>query len=151
MAIHDKTTNNSYERSLTQLSHNQQKYISLTLLRTLEKLCKKRNHGMVDSQPILTETIKQDSSKHQLWNIEKLYKRRNMCIKRENKQHMWDKGEEKHTSYNIYIYISKNTMYVKEVTRPWYMKWEKLQQNLTTSLKTLSPYLVYPMLALPLT
>ena len=106
---------------------------------------------MVDSQPVLTETIKQDSSKHQLWNIEKLYKRRNMCIKRENKQHMWDKGEEKHTSYNIYIYISKNTMYVKEVTRPWYMKWEKLQQNLTTSLKTLSPYLVYPMLALPLT
>ena len=42
-------------------------------------------------------------------------------------------------------------MYVKEVTRPWYMKSEKLQQNLTTSLKTLSPYLVYLMLALPLT
>ena len=105
MVICDKTTKGNYERSLTQLSHNQQKYISLTLLRTLEKLCKKRNHGMVDLQPVLTETLKQDSSRHQLWNMDKLYKRRNMCTKRENKQHMWDKGEEKHTSYNIYIYI----------------------------------------------
>ena len=51
LAIRDKTTNNNYERSLTQLFHNLQKYISLTLLRTLEKLCKKRDHGMVDLQP----------------------------------------------------------------------------------------------------
>ena len=43
-----------------------------------------------------------------------MYTRRNMCIKKERKkQHMWDKGEEKHTSSHIYIYISKNTMYVK--------------------------------------
>ena len=66
MAIRDKTTNKNYERNLTQLSHNLQKYISLTLLRTLEKLCKKRDHGIVDLQPILTETLKQDSSRHQV-------------------------------------------------------------------------------------
>ena len=66
LTIRDKTTNNNYERSLTQLFHNLQKYISLTILQTLEKLCKMRDHGMVDSQPVLTETIKQDSSKHQL-------------------------------------------------------------------------------------
>ena len=76
LAIRDKTTNNNYERSLTQLFHNLQKYISLTLLRTLEKLCKKRDHGMVDLQPffffkrrvdlqpVLIET--QDSSRHQV-------------------------------------------------------------------------------------
>ena len=40
-----------------------------------------------------------------------------MCIKREKKQHMWDKGE---TTY-INIYRERSTtMYVK-VTRPWYM------------------------------
>ena len=61
MAIHDKTTNINYERSLTQLSHNLQKYISLTLLRTFEKLCQKRDHGMLDLQLVLTETLKQDS------------------------------------------------------------------------------------------
>ena len=147
MVIRDKTTNNNYERSLTQLSHNLQKYISPTLLRTLEKLCKKRDHGMIDLQPVLTKTLKQDSSRHQVWNIDKLYKRRNMCIKREKKQHMWDKEKNIHH----HIYRKKNTMYVKMVTRPWYMKWEKIHQNLTTSLKALSPYLVYPMLALPLT
>ena len=102
MEICDKTTNNNYGRSLTQLFHNLQKYISLTLLRTLEKLCKKRDHGIVDLQPILTETLKQDSSRHQVWNIGKLYTR-NMCIKKEKKQHMWDKGEEK----NIHHHISK--------------------------------------------
>ena len=147
MTICDKTTNNNYERSLTQLSHNHQKYISLTLLRTLEKLCKKRDHGMVDLQPILTETLKQDSSRHQVWNIDKLYKRRNMCIKREKKKHMWDKVENTHH----HKYRKKNTMYVKMVTRPRYMNWEKIHQNLTTSLKAVSPYLVYPMLAFPLT
>ena len=104
MAIHDKTTNNNYERSLTQLSHNLQKYISLTLQQTLEKLCKKRDHGMVDLRPMLTETLKQDSSRHQVWNIKKLYTRRHMCIKRENKQNMWDKGEE-NIHHHIYIYI----------------------------------------------
>ena len=66
MAIRDKTINKNYERNLTQLSHNLQKYISLTLLRTLEKLCKKRDHGMVDLQPVLIETLKQDSSRHQV-------------------------------------------------------------------------------------
>ena len=135
MAIHDKTTNINYERSLTQLSHNIQKYISLTLTRILEKICKKRDHGMVDLQPVLTETLKQDSSRHQVWNIDKSYKRRNMCIKREKKSHMWDKVENTHH----HIYRKKNTMYVKMVTRPWYMKWEKMQQHLTTSLKALSP------------
>ena len=57
---------------------------------------------MVDLQPILTETLKQDSSRHQVWNIGKLYTR-NVCIKKEKKQHMWDKGEEK----NIHHHISK--------------------------------------------
>ena len=51
---------------LTQLSHNIRKYISLTLTQTLEKLSKKRDHGMVDLQPVLTETLKQDSSRHQV-------------------------------------------------------------------------------------
>ena len=103
MAICDKTTKNNYERSLTQLSHNIQKYISLTLTWNLKKLCKKRDHGMVDLQPVLIETLKQDSSRYQVWNIDKLYTRRNMCIKIEKKQHIWDKGEEKHTSSHIYI------------------------------------------------
>ena len=64
MAILDKTASNNYERSLTQLSHKLQKYISLTLLRTLEILCKKGDHDIVDLQPILTKTLKQDSLKH---------------------------------------------------------------------------------------
>ena len=49
---------------------------------------------MVDLQPVSTETLKQDSSRYKVWNIDKLYRRRNMCIKIEKKQHMWDKGEE---------------------------------------------------------
>ena len=57
---------------------------------------------MKDLQPILAETLKQDPSRHQVWNIDKLYKLRNMCIKREKNQHMWDNSK-KHTS----SYISK--------------------------------------------
>ena len=64
MAIHDKTTKSNYERSLTQLFHNLQKYVSLTLQRTLEKLYKKRDHGMLDLQLVLTKTLKQDSLRH---------------------------------------------------------------------------------------
>ena len=45
----------------------------------------------------LAKTLKQDPSKYKVWNIDKLYKLRNMCIKREKKQHVWDKGET-HTS-----------------------------------------------------
>ena len=57
---------------------------------------------MRDLQPILTETLKQDPSRHQVWNVDKLYKRGNMCLKRgKKKQHMWDKGEEKY----IIIYV----------------------------------------------
>ena len=108
MEIRDKITKSNYERSLTQLSHNLQMYISLTQQWTLKKLCKKRYHSMVDLQPFLSKTLKQDSSRHQVWNIDKLYTRKNLCIKREKKQHMWDKGEE-----NIHHHISKNTMYVK--------------------------------------
>ena len=64
---------------------------------------------MRDLQPVLSETLKQDPSRHQVWNIDKLYKKRNMCLKREKKQHMWDKGEE---TYIIYIYIKKyNNVY----------------------------------------
>ena len=66
MAIRDKTTNNNYERSLAQLSHNLQKHISLNLLQTLEKFCRKRDHDMVDLQHVLTKTLKQDSSRHQV-------------------------------------------------------------------------------------
>ena len=66
MAIRDKTKKGNYERSLTQLSHNIQMYISLTPTQTLEKLCKKRDHGMVDLQLVLTETLKQHSSRHQV-------------------------------------------------------------------------------------
>ena len=36
-------------------------------------------------QPVLAETLKQDSLRHQVWNIDKLFKLRNMCIKREKK------------------------------------------------------------------
>ena len=57
---------------------------------------------MKDLQPVLSETLKQDLLWHQVWNVDKLYKRRNMCLKIEKKQHMWDKGEE---TYIIYIYI----------------------------------------------
>ena len=101
MAIHDKTTNNSYERSLTQLSHNQQKYISLTLLRTLEKLCKKRNHGMVDLQPILTKTPKQDSSsvKHR----QVVYKKKHVYKERKETSH----AKKKNIHHLIYIYIKE--------------------------------------------
>ena len=68
----------------------------------LEKFCKKRYHGMIDLQPILFEKLTQDSSRHQMWNIDKLYTRKNMCIKIEKKQHMWDKGEE-NIHHHIYI------------------------------------------------
>ena len=85
MEIRDKITKSNYERSLTQLSHNLQMYISLTQQWTLKKLCKKRYHSMVDLQPFLSKTLKQDSSKHQVWNIDKFYTRRNMCIKIEKK------------------------------------------------------------------
>ena len=66
MVIHDKTANNNYERSLTQISHNLQNYINLTLLQTLEKICKKRDHDMVDLQLVLTEILTQGSSSHQV-------------------------------------------------------------------------------------
>ena len=37
-----------------------------------------------------------------------------MCIKREKKQHMWDKGEKHTSSLYIYIYIYQgSTMYVR--------------------------------------
>ena len=44
---------------------------------------------MKDLQSVLAETLKQDPSRHQVWNIDKLYKQRNMCINREKKQHVW--------------------------------------------------------------
>ena len=47
--------------------------------RDLEKLCKKVDHGMKDLQPILAETLKQDSSRHQVWNVDKLYIRIDVC------------------------------------------------------------------------
>ena len=56
-----------------------------------------------------------------MWNVDKLYKRRDICLKREKKQHMWDKGEE---TYIIYIYISRSTtMYIKVVTRDYKRSW----------------------------
>ena len=55
---------------------------------------------MIGLQPVLIETLKQDSSRHQVWNVDKLYKRRNMCIKREKKLHMWDKVKNIH--HHIY-------------------------------------------------
>ena len=61
---------------------------------------------MIDLQPFLSETLKQDSWRHQVWNIDKMYTRRNMCIKIKKGQHMWDKDKEKHISY-IYIYIKE--------------------------------------------
>ena len=136
MAIHDKTTKSNYERSLTQLSHNLQKYISLTLIWTLAKLCKKRDHGMVYLQHVLTETFKQDSSRHQVWNIDKLYTRRNMCIKIEKKQHIWDKGEEKHTSSHIYIYQRIQCVWSQDYGT---CNEKGIHKNLTTSLKNTLP------------
>ena len=45
-----------------------------------------------------------------MWNVDKLYTKRNICIKIEKKQHMWEKDKEniRHLIY-IYIYI-----YIKE-------------------------------------
>ena len=48
---------------------------------TLENFCKKRDHGMKDLQPVLVETLKQDPSRYQMWNIYKLNKLKNMYIK----------------------------------------------------------------------
>jgi len=47
---------------------------------------------MKNLQPILAETLNK---------IHKLYKQRNMCIKKEKKQHMWDKEWK---TYIIIIY-----------------------------------------------
>ena len=147
MAIPKKTTKSNYERSLTQLSHNIQKYISLTWTWTLENLCKKRDHGMVDLQPIIIETLKQESSRHQVWNIDKLYMRRNMCIKIEKKQYMWDKDEENihHLIYiykyiYIYIYIKEYNVCNKSGHKTIVHVMRKtIHQNLTTSLKNTLP------------
>ena len=89
----------------------------------------------------LSWNTKQDSSRHRVWNIDKLYKVRNMHIKRDKKQHIWDKGE-KHTSSSSYIYIyiyQRSTMYVKShKTKVHVMR--TIQQNLTTYLKSTLPY-----------
>ena len=61
---------------------------------------------MRNLQPVLSETLKQNPLRQQVWNVDKLYKRRDICLKREKKQHMWDKGEETYIIY-IYIYIKK--------------------------------------------
>ena len=75
------------------------------------------DHGMKDLQLVIAETFKQDPSRHQVWNIDKLYKIRNMFIKKEKKQHMWDKCA-KHTSLS---YISNKYNVCKNVTRSRYM------------------------------
>ena len=76
---------------------------------------------MRNLQPVLSETLKQNPLRQQVWNVDKLYKRRDICLKREKKQHMWDKGEE---TYIIYIYISRSTtMYIKVVTRDYKRSW----------------------------
>ena len=73
---------------------------------------------MVDLQPILTKTLKQDSSsvKHR----QVVYKKK--CVCKERKETTHERKCENHTSSYIYIYRKKNTMYVKMVTRPRYMK-----------------------------
>ena len=76
---------------------------------------------MRNLQPVLSETLKQNPLRQQVWNVDKLYKRRDICLKREKKQHMWDKGEE---TYIIYIYISRSTtMYIKVVIRDYKRSW----------------------------
>ena len=76
---------------------------------------------MRNLKPVLSETLKQNPLRQQVWNVDKLYKRRDICLKREKKQHMWDKGEE---TYIIYIYISRSTtMYIKVVTRDYKRSW----------------------------
>ena len=78
---------------------------------------------MRNLQPVLSETLKQNPLRQQVWNVDKLYKRRDICLKREKKQHMWDKGEETYIIY-IYIYISRSTtMYIKVVTRDYKRSW----------------------------
>ena len=42
---------------------------------------------MKDLQPVLVETLKQDPSRYQMWNIDKLNKLRNMSIKIGKKQY----------------------------------------------------------------
>ena len=116
MAIRDKTSKTNYERSLTQLSHNIQKYISLTITQILEKLCKKRDHGMVDLQPILTKTLKQDLLKHQVWNIDKLYKKKHVYKDRKETAHVRQRWRKTYIISYIYIYI-----YIEEynVCKKW--------------------------------
>ena len=81
----------------------------------------------------LNWNTKQYPLRNRVWNIDKLYKVRNMHIKRDKKQHMWDKGE-KHTSSSSYIY-QRSTMYVKShKTKVRVMR--TIQQNLTTYLKS---------------
>ena len=76
---------------------------------------------MRNLKPVLSETLKQNPLRQQVWNVDKLYKRRDICLKREKKQHMWDKGEE---TYIIYIYISRSTtMYIKVVIRDYKRSW----------------------------
>ena len=68
---------------------------------------KKRDHGMVDLQPVLSETLKQDSSRYQVWNIDKLYTRRNMYIKnRKETTHVRQRWR-LHTSFHIYVCIKE--------------------------------------------
>ena len=138
----------NYERSIKQKLHNyykSQKYISLTNTISSWKICKKRDHGIIDLQLVLFETLKQDSLRHQVWNIYKLYTRRNMCIKRKKKQHMWDKVKNIHHIY-IYIYIYRKKKYNVWVKRSQDNCTSKEKRYNKTSLyqsKTLSPQLVY--------
>ena len=60
---------------------------------------------MKDLQPILSKTLKQDPSKHQVGNKDKLYKRKDVYKERKETTH---KGEETYIIIIIiiiYIYI----------------------------------------------
>ena len=110
---------------------------------------------MVDLQLILTETLKQDSLRHHVWNIDKLYTRRNMCIKTEKKQHMWDQGEKNihhHICVCVYIYVNEYNVCKKWSQGHGTCNEKRIHQNLTTSLKNTLPLSsISPMLAFPLT
>ena len=79
---------------------------------------------MRNLQPVLSETLKQNPLRQQVWNVDKLYKRRDICLKREKKQHMWDKGEE---TYIIYIYIY---IYIKKYNNVYKSGHKRLQEIL---------------------
>ena len=94
MAIHDKTTTNKWDMREV-INHSTYIHLLNTiksiLTQTLEKLCKKRVYGKKDFDNLyFSNTLNKTYHGILVWNRNnRLHtKLRNMCIKREKKQHM---------------------------------------------------------------